>query len=76
MTQTIELFDLKLKVEFEYYFSKGLPNVYPDREELTIISIYSDDDLTKMLDSHSRTATIYEVIKETLLPYARDYYKD
>lgn len=72
MTQTIELHGIKLTVDFDYYFSPGLPNIYPDREELTIEKITTDDDVSLLLDSCSRTATIYADIKEKLLPYARE----
>ena len=72
MIHTIELYGIKLTCEFSYYYSLGIPEIYPDREELTLEKIHTDGDIMDILDSHSRTVTIYADIKEKLLIYARE----
>lgn len=76
MIQTIKLYDIELTCEYSYSFSEGIPNVYPDSEELIIEKIHTEGDITLLLDSHSRTITIYADIKEKLLEYARDNYRN
>jgi len=72
MTQTIELHDIKLTIQYEYYFFSGIYLISPDREELVIESIHTEGDIYTLLENYSKSIDFIETIKEKLLPYARD----